>query len=190
MPTIKDLHCAMGEFLTASSEVENWMLSFVTTCQRDRARDEVFVDFMGKTLGQKIDEFRRVGNAYEFTKGQRPILDEAYAELDTLLPKRNFIVHGTTYYGIGKNSEPYRIGMRRGDFDRTNWSLAQLFDGPHAFTVERIAVVTAECVALREKLATVFLEVIEPLLNPRDRHTFLEMVEARRRAGRYPSDCR
>jgi hypothetical protein len=53
MPTIKDLHCAMGEFLTASSEVENWMLSFVTTCQRDRASDEVFVDFMGKTLGKK-----------------------------------------------------------------------------------------------------------------------------------------
>jgi hypothetical protein len=59
MPTIKDLHCGVGEFLTASSEVENVMLAFVTTRrQRDRARDEVFVDFMGKTLGQKIDEFQ------------------------------------------------------------------------------------------------------------------------------------
>jgi hypothetical protein len=69
MPAIKDLHCGIGEFLTASSEVENVMLAFVTTRrQRDRARDEVFVDFMGKTLGQKIDEFKRVCNAYEFTK--------------------------------------------------------------------------------------------------------------------------
>jgi hypothetical protein len=166
MPTIKDLHCGMGEFLTASSEVENVMLAFVTTCrQRDRARDEVFVDFMGKTLGQKIDEFKRVCNAYEFTKGQRAILDEVYAELDTLLPKRNFIVHGTTYQ-IGKNSDsvqPYRIGMTRGDFDHMNQFIAQDFDGPHAFTVERIGVVTTECVALREKLTIVLLEVIRSL---------------------------
>jgi hypothetical protein len=164
MPTIKDLHCAMGEFLTASSEVENMMLAFVLHASGNRARDEVFVDFMGKTLKQKIDEFKRVCKAYAFTKKQRAILDEAYAELDILLPKRNFIVHGTTYQ-MGKNSDsvqPYRIGITRGDFDRTNWSIAQLFDGPHAFTVERIAVVTAECVALREKLGTVFLEFIQP----------------------------
>jgi hypothetical protein len=73
--------------------------------------------------------------------------------------------------------------MIQGDFDRMNRVIAQNFDVPYAFTVERIAVVTAECVALREKLATVFLEFIEPLLHPRDRHAFLEMVEARRRAG-------
>jgi hypothetical protein len=117
MPTIKDLHCGMGEFLSASSEVENLMLALVTACQRNRSMDEVFVDFMDKTLGPQIAEFKRVCNAYEFTKGQRTILDEVYAELDTLLPKRNSIVHGTTHE-IGKtrdSAQPYRIGITRGD---------------------------------------------------------------------------
>jgi hypothetical protein len=107
-----------------------------------------------KRWDRKSTNFKRVCNAYEFTKGQRAILDEVYAELDTLLPKRNFIVHGTTYQ-IGKNSDsvqPYRIGMTRGDFDHMNQFIAQDFDGPHAFTVERIALVTTKCVALRENL--------------------------------------
>jgi hypothetical protein len=41
--------------------------------------------------------------------------------------------------------------MTRGDFDHMNQFIAQDFDGPHAFTVERIAVVTTKCVALRGK---------------------------------------
>ena len=58
MPTLNDLHLAMGEFLTESSQVENMMLALVTVCRGDRPMDEVFVDFMGKTFGQKIAAFK------------------------------------------------------------------------------------------------------------------------------------
>jgi hypothetical protein len=60
MPTLNDLHLAMGEFLTESSQVENMMLALVTVCRGDRPMDEVFVDFMGKTFGQKIAAFKAV----------------------------------------------------------------------------------------------------------------------------------
>jgi len=36
MPTLNDLHLAMGEFLTESSQVENMMLALVTVCRGDR----------------------------------------------------------------------------------------------------------------------------------------------------------
>jgi hypothetical protein len=166
MPTKDDLHRAMGEFLTESSQVENMMLGLVTLCQRERSMDDVFVEFMGWTLGDKIKEFKRVCNAYHFTDKQRAILDQAYAELDILRPMRNYIVHGTTYE-IGKENipaQPYRIGMTKGDYDHMGQAIAKDFEVPHAFTVERIAAVTAECVALRGKLATVLLEVIQPLV--------------------------
>ena len=162
MTTLKDLHCAMGEFLTESSQVENVMLAVVIVCQRDRPLEEVFVDFMRKTFGDKIKEFKRVCNAFQFTDEQRAILD-AYADLDILLPKRNFIVHGTTYQ-IGKESlpaQPYRIGITKGDFDYMNRAIAQDFTVPHAFSVEKLAAVTADCVALRRKIATVSNELMQ-----------------------------
>jgi hypothetical protein len=95
------------------------MLTLVIVCQQRRPIEKVFVDFMGKTFGQKIAEFKRVCTAYPFPEEHRTILADAYAQLDILLPKCNFIVHGTTYQ-IGKDSipaQPYRIGTTKGDFD-------------------------------------------------------------------------
>jgi hypothetical protein len=167
LTTIRDLHCAMGEFLTESSQVENMMLMVVTVCQRNRPAAEVFVDFMARTLGKKIDEFKRVCDAYPFTEKQRAILADAYMELDNLLPKRNFIVHGTTYE-IGKDSipaQPYRIGMKKGDLDSMNRFIAEDFNVEHAFSVDRLVQVTAECVALRRKIASVGSEELARLVS-------------------------
>jgi hypothetical protein len=94
------------------------MLGLVTVCRRpDRSMEEVFNEFMDKTMGDKIIEFKRVCDSYQFTERQRAILNEINTELDRLVQKRNWIVHGTTYQ-IGKNADdaqPYRIGKTRGD---------------------------------------------------------------------------
>jgi hypothetical protein len=166
MATIEALHGAMGEFLTESSHVENTMLGFVISSRSGRSIEDVFVDFMGKTFGDKIKWFKQVCNANKFTDEQRETLDNAYNDLDILLRKRNFIVHGTTYQ-IGKENIPvqwYRIGMTRGDYDHMNDAITQNFDVPHVFTVERISAATRECVALRAKLMCVLLEVIQDRL--------------------------
>src|SRR6516164_10538238 len=131
MPTLNDLHLAMGEFLTESSQVENMMLALVTVCRGDRPMDKVFVEFMGKTFGQKIDTFKARCRTRNFTDAHRKILDDVEGELDRLLPKRNLIVHGTTYQ-MGKDGtppQPYRIGMTKaGEFmnERSNKILMRL----------------------------------------------------------------
>jgi low affinity Fe/Cu permease len=45
MPTLNDLHLAMGELLDESSQVENMMLALVMVCRDDRPMDEVFGEF-------------------------------------------------------------------------------------------------------------------------------------------------
>ena len=102
MRTLDDLHFAMGDFLTESSHVENMMLALVTACQRNREMDDVFVEFMGKTFGQKIGSFIMC-QAHQFSDAHQRILKDVCDDLDKLLPKRNFIVHGTTYQ-IGKGT--------------------------------------------------------------------------------------
>src|SRR4051812_37868681 len=113
MPTLDDLQVAMGRFLTESSMVENAMLAIFAACQRERSSDDVFRDFMGETFGGMIKAFKNVCNAHPFGDTHRAILNEVYEEPDdALLPKRNFIVHGTTLgYGNDKIPwQPYRIG--------------------------------------------------------------------------------
>lgn len=161
MPTLDDLHLAMGKFLTESSEVENMMLSLVIACQLNRDMHDVFVEFMGKTFGGKIDSFKAACRTHPFTDAHRTTLLEVNKELDKLLPKRNFIVHGTTYQ-IGRGdipTQPYRIGMTRGDRYSMREVIEQNFNVPQAFTTDKIKSTTAEFVAVRATLADVVLEV-------------------------------
>jgi len=168
MPTLNDLHLAMGEFLTESSQVENMMLALVTVCRGDRPMDKVFVEFMGKTFGQKIDTFKARCRTRNFTDAHRKILDDVEGELDRLLPKRNLIVHGTTYQ-MGKDGtppQPYGIGMTKaGEF--MNEAIEQDFDAPHVFTVDRIKETTAKFVAARANLGIVMTEVMKELATKR-----------------------
>lgn len=59
MNSLDELHTEMGRFLTESSYVENLMLLFVVVAQDRRPLEEAFVDFMGKTFGQKISDFKK-----------------------------------------------------------------------------------------------------------------------------------
>jgi hypothetical protein len=167
MPTLNDLHLAMGEFLTECSHVENMMLGLVIVCRGDRPMDDVFVQFMGETFGGKIKIFKARCRTRNFTDAHRKILDEVELELAGLLPKRNLIVHGTTYQ-LGKDGtppQPYRIGMTKaGEF--MNEAIADL-NAPHVFTVDRINETTAKFVALRANLGVVTNEVITGLARKR-----------------------
>src|SRR5215470_10332119 len=105
MPTLNDLHLAMGEFLTESSQVENMMFALVTVCRDDQPIQDLFVEWMLKTFGDKIHTFKTSCRNREFTDAHRKILDDVGVELERLLPKRNLIVHGTTYQ-LGKDGTP------------------------------------------------------------------------------------
>jgi hypothetical protein len=161
MSSLGELHSAMGEFLTESSRVENLMLSLLIACRRDRGLEDIFTDFMSKTFGSKIVEFKRACRAYNFSPSQQQMLDSIYADLDTLLPKRNDIVHGETFE-IGKDNasvQAYRIGITKGDFNYLNKFVNAGLDVPHAFSTERIKRTTAECLAVRESLGTLTNQV-------------------------------
>jgi hypothetical protein len=155
----------MGRFLTESSHVENIMLSLHYVCTPARSLEKQFNEFMDMTFGGKITKFKAACDAYPFSGEHCAILQDAYGDLDALLPKRNFIVHGSTYQ-MGKDNkppQPHRIGKRKGDFDFMNEAVANDFTGPHVFTAEGIDKVTEEFLALRGKLAKVVVDVVTAL---------------------------
>jgi hypothetical protein len=109
--------------------------------------------------------FKDACNTYPFCDEHRAILVDAYSDLNALLLKRNFIVHGSTYHmGKGdKPTQPYRIGKRKGDREFMNEAMANDFIGPHVFTADGIDKVTEEFLALRGKLAKVVVDVVTAL---------------------------
>jgi hypothetical protein len=169
MPTLDDLHVAMGRFLTESSIVENGMFAIFAMSQRERSSDDVFSDFMDKTFGDKIKAFKNVCNAHPFGDTHRAILNEVYDELDALLPKRNFIVHGTTLEAGNHKipSQPYRIGKRKGQADRLMQAISDDLVGPHVFTTDSISKVTGEFAQTKYKLQRVVTDMVRflPPLN-------------------------
>jgi hypothetical protein len=177
MATLDDLHLAMGRFLTESSHVENIMLSLYYVSDPNRSFDRLVGEFLDQTFGTKIRMFKDACNAYPFCDEHRAILVDAYSDLDALLPKRNFIVHGSTYR-MGKSdkpAQPYRIGKRKGDREFMNEVMASDFTAPHVFTVDGIDKVTEEFLALRSKLAKVVVDVVG------GSHQVIHGVVARRR---------
>jgi len=165
MATFDDLHLAMGRFLTESSHVENVMFSLYYVCTPNQSIDRRY-EFMDETFGRKITIFKAACNAHPFSDEHRAILTDAYNDLDVLLPKRNFIVHGSTHHiGLSdKPPQPYRIGKRKGDYNFLNNAILNDFTDPHVFTIERINKVTEQFIALGSKLATVATEMMMALV--------------------------
>jgi hypothetical protein len=165
MATLDDLHLAMGRFLTESSHVENMMMGLYFVCNSDSPSHSLFSKFMAETFGKKIKMFKIACDAYHFSDEHRAILLDAYTDLDNMKPKRNFIVHGSTYQmAIGdKPTQAYRIGKLRGDHAFMNEAIANDLTGPHVFTAEGIDKVTAEFLAVRGKLGKVSVDVMTAL---------------------------
>lgn len=162
MPTLDDLHLAMGEFLTESSAVEDMMLGLYIVCNPDRPMGEIFNDFVDQTFGGKIKKFKQACDAHPFTEEQRSILREVYSRIDAVLPKRNYIVHGTTYElgEEGVSTQPYRIGRKRGDLSYMSKAVKNDFSGENVFSTLAIASVTHEFVSIQSRLAEVSVPTI------------------------------
>jgi hypothetical protein len=164
MATIDELHTALGEFLTASSRVENIMFSILIACEGHRDIEDVFTVFSKKPFGPKIEEFKEVCDRFNFSEQHRVILDDSYIALDRLLPKRNNLVHGETI-SFGPDAdrvEAYRIGITKGNFNYLNEAVADP-TAPHCFTVVRIRETILECYELRDKLVSVASHLFQDL---------------------------
>jgi hypothetical protein len=108
---------ALGEFLTACGEVEFKMILFADLIS-EPGIEAIFHDLSGP-FGPKIKAFKEWCDFSGVSDAKRPLLDRVYKKLDTLLPKRNFIVHGETWDGQfkGKPKQPYRVGIIKKDLD-------------------------------------------------------------------------
>ncbi len=141
MPTIRDeLHLAMGEFLTECSNLENELINLVMFCQPDRDSDDVFREMLNETFGNKLKEFKRVCKVYKFSVAHRATIDAAIVDLDNLLPRRNLIVHGTTFDVSFGNEEPkaYRVGATKGNIEYMHEFLGKAANVETSFSPEQV----------------------------------------------------
>jgi hypothetical protein len=162
---LNELHLAMGEFLTECAHLENIILSLGMACESDsRSFNNIHLQFLDLTFGQKISTLKKMCAGYSFLVDHKPHIEKGLSQLDALLPKRNFIVHGTTYE-IGRGEEPivaYRIGAPKKNTDYLNEFIANP-SAAHSFTAEQVRKATRECIECRTELATVVVAIFNVL---------------------------
>src|SRR4029078_12999265 len=130
------MHQALGEFLTEMGHLEFQMLLLMDFLN-EAPIEALFAEPTGKPFGEKIKSFKAwcdLGAA----DAQKAALHAIYKDLDALLPKRNFIVHGETREGAfkGKPRRAYRVGLVK-----NNLEYLDEFDrgehGPNIFDVSQ-----------------------------------------------------
>ena len=111
---------ALGEFLTELGRVEFAMLMAVSLVGEPDI-ETLFLEYSKQTLKQKVAWFRQNCDYYKDNFGPEnwARVQQIYEDLDTLLPKRNSLVHGETYLEElkGKPRQPYRVGVERDNID-------------------------------------------------------------------------
>jgi hypothetical protein len=80
--------------------------------------EALFAETTGKPFGEKIKSFKNWCD-FGVPGAQKPALQAIYKDLDELLPKRNFLVHGETREGTFKGTprQPYRVGLVKNNLD-------------------------------------------------------------------------
>ena len=141
---IDQMNKALGEFLTACGEVEFKMILFANLIS-EPGIEAIFHDLSGP-FGPKIKAFKDWCELSGVSDAKRSLLDQVYSQLDGLLPKRNFLVHGETWLGQFKDKpkQPYRVGIIKKDVDYID----TFFRGEHGanvFSIEQVRAVTREC---------------------------------------------
>lgn len=135
---------ALGEFLSTQGRVELTMF-FLLMMVREEDHEWLFDEMSKRTFGQKIEFFKRYTSDDEaFSDEQIVLRDQIYKDLDDLLPKRNFIVHGETYEDKfeGRPRQPYRVGAIKKNIDYLeDYSIDK--HGPNVFTVKGVKEATA-----------------------------------------------
>jgi hypothetical protein len=131
---------------------------------------DVHLELLDKTFGQRLRELKKVSAAYPFTEAHRATVDGAITGLDILLPKRNLIIHGTTFE-VGFGNEPgkaYRIGSPKGNIDYMNEFLRNAADVEHSFSPEQVRQVSADCRMLSSKLGPIIADLLKALVDAQD----------------------
>jgi hypothetical protein len=150
--TLDDLHKALGEFLTELGGVEFAML-LAMSLFNEAPIEHLFDVYAPKTFGLKIDCFKAWLPPSEVSDVKKPILQRVYKDLEELLPKRNYLIHGETREGSfkGKSKQPYRVGIIKDNLDYLDeFDRAQ--HGPNVFDVEQVREATKLCKKIRADL--------------------------------------
>jgi hypothetical protein len=151
----------MGEFLTEAAHLENIMLSLAMACQRHKTFEDIRLEFLDMTFGTKIIALKKACANYDFVEGHKRHIDKGLTQLEAILPKRNLIVHGSTFeIGFGDAAPiAYRIGAPKKDIDYMNEFLRKKASVAHSFTAEKVRQATKDCIDCRAELATVVVSI-------------------------------
>lgn len=115
--------------------------------------EHLFDECSHLSFGPKIEWFKKWCEFGAVSKERRPILDRVYKNLDELLPKRNFLVHGETWEGSfkGRPRQAYRVGIVK-----KNLAYLDEFDrgehGANVFDLEQVRVATKLAQSIRADL--------------------------------------
>jgi hypothetical protein len=171
MPTLRDeLHLAMGEFLTECSNLENIIVTLMMFCQPHRDFDDVHLEMLDKTFGVRLRGFKKICAEYQFKAEHHATIDEALLALDKLLPRRNLIIHGTTFdVGFGnKEARAYRVGVPKGNIEYMQQFLRKAADVEHSFSQEQVRQASADCRTLASKLGPIIADLLKALVDARN----------------------
>jgi hypothetical protein len=144
-PTLDEFHEALGEFLTEHGRVEFTML-LVMDYFNEAGIEHLFDVYAPKTFGPKIDCMKAWCPVSEFAEPNKAIFERVYKDLEELLPKRNYIVHGETWEGAfkGKPKQPYRVGVTKDNLEYLDeFDRAQ--HGQNVLDVEQVREATKLC---------------------------------------------
>jgi hypothetical protein len=146
------MHQALGEFLTEMGRLEFQMLLLMDFLN-EAPIEALFAETTGKPFGEKIKSFKAWCDL-GVPDAQKPAIQAIYKDLDALLPKRNFIVHGETREGEfkGKPRKMYRVGLVK-----NNLEYLDEFDrgehGPNIFNVSQVKATTQHCRKILKAIA-------------------------------------
>jgi len=145
VPSLDEFHKALGEFLTEDGRVEFTML-LVMDYFNEAGIEHLFDVYAPKTFGPKIDCMKAWCPASEFAELNKTIFEQVYKDLDELLPKRNYIIHGETWEGAFKDmpKQPYRVGVIKDNLEYLD-EFERAKHGPNVFDLEQIVDATKLC---------------------------------------------
>jgi hypothetical protein len=139
------MHQALGEFLTEMGRIEFQML-LLMDFMNEAPIEALFAETTGKPFSEKIKSFKTWCDFGGVPDAQKLVLQAIYKNLDELLPKRNFLVHGETREGEFKGTarQPYRVGLIK-----NNLEYLDEFDrgehGSNIFDVRQVQAVSQLC---------------------------------------------
>jgi hypothetical protein len=113
-------------------------------------------EYAGRTFGRKIEWFKEYCEHYGVPDEETAAYEQLYKDMEELLEKRNFIVHGETWEGAfkGKPRQPYRIGIVKDNVDYLD-DFEHSKHGANVFDVNQVRAATKLCTRIIDRLAAI-----------------------------------